>query len=131
MLSYNEHGEHINMAQLDRLTIIGFKSIRALEDFKLANLNVLIGGNGAGKSNFIDFFRMLRAMMELPLPGLAGVSLRAYIADGGGSDNFLFNAPNVTEQIEVGTRFGPNGYRFKLAPTVDKTFIMNDDARFY
>ena len=41
------------MAQpLDKITIKGFKSIRSLEDFKLQPLNVLIGGNGAGKSNF-------------------------------------------------------------------------------
>jgi len=127
-----EHGEHINMAQaLDSLTIKGFKSIRALEDFKLTNLNVLIGGNGAGKSNFIDFFRMLRAMMELPLPGLTSANLKAYIADGGGSDDFLFNGPKITEQIEVETRFGLNGYRFKLAPTADETFIINDEARYY
>jgi predicted ATPase len=120
------------MAQaLDKLTIKGFKSIRALEDFKLTNLNVLIGGNGAGKSNFIDFFRMLRAMMQLPLPGLPSANLQAYIADGGGSDDFLFNGPKITEQIEVETRFGPNGYRFKLAPTADETFIINDEARYY
>jgi len=67
---------------------------------------------------------MLRAMMELPLPGLASASLKAYIADGGGSDDFLFNGPKITEQIEVETRFGPNGYRFKLAPTADETFIV-------
>lgn len=30
---------------LDNLTIKGFKSIRALENFELTNLNVLIGGN--------------------------------------------------------------------------------------
>ena len=116
---------------LDKLTIKGFKSIRLLENFELTNLNVLIGGNGAGKSNFIDFFRLLRAMMELPLPGLANSSLQAYIADGGGSDDFLFNGPKVTEQIEVETRFGDNGYRFKLAPTTDETFIINDEARYY
>lgn len=120
------------MAQsLDKLTIKGFKSIQTLEDFELTNLNVLIGGNGAGKSNFIDFFRMLRAMMELPLPGLDNASLRAYVADGGGSDDFLFNGPKITQQIEVVTRFGPNGYRFKLAPTADETFIINDEARYY
>jgi len=120
------------MAQaLDKLTIKGFKSILALEDFELANLNVLIGGNGAGKSNFIDFFRMLRAMMELPLPGLTSASLSAYIADGGGSDDFLFNGPKVTEQIEIETRFGPNGYRFRLAPTANETFIINHEARYY
>lgn len=116
---------------LDKITIKGFKSIRALEDFDLSNLNALIGGNGAGKSNFIDFFRLLRAMLELPLPDLASASLKTYIADGGGSDDFLFNGPKVTEQIEIVTRFGPNGYRFKLAPTVDESFIINDEARYY
>ncbi|MCH7559652.1 MAG: AAA family ATPase [Planctomycetes bacterium] len=116
---------------LDKLTIKGFKSIRTLENFELTNLNVLIGGNGAGKSNFIDFFRMLRAMMELPLPGLTSANLKAYIADGGGSDDFLFNGPKITEQIEVETKFGPNGYRFKLAPTADDTFIINDEAKYF
>ena len=116
---------------LDKLTIKGFKSIRAIEDFELTNLNVLIGGNGAGKSNFIDFFRMLRAMMELPLPGLTSASLKTYIADGGGSDDFLFNGPKITEQIEIETRFGLNGYRFKLTPTADETFIINDEAMYY
>jgi predicted ATPase len=120
------------MAQaLDKLTIKGFKSILSLEDFELTHLNVLIGGNGAGKSNFIDFFRMLRAMMKLPLPALPSANLQAYIADGGGSDDFLFNGPKITEQIEVETRFGPNGYRFKLAPTADETFLINDEARYY
>ncbi len=120
------------MAQtLDKLTIKGFKSIQSLDDFELTNLNLLIGGNGAGKSNFIDFFRMLRAMMELPLPGLTNASLHAYIFDSGGSDDFLFNGPKITEQIEVETRFGPNGYRFKLSPTADETFIINEEARYY
>jgi predicted ATPase len=116
---------------LDRLTIKGFKSIQSLENFKLRNLNVLIGGNGAGKSNFIDFFRLLRAMMELPLPELNRANLKAYITDGGGSDDFLFNGPKITKQIEIVTYFGHNGYRFKLAPTTDETFIINDEARYY
>lgn len=120
------------MAQsLDKITIKGFKSIRILEDFELSNMNILIGSNGAGKSNFIDFFRMLRAMLELPLPGLPSASLRTYIADGGGSDDFLFNGPKITQQIEVETRFGLNGYRFKLAPTADATFIIIDEERYY
>ena len=49
---------------LDKLSIRGFKSIRDLQNFELNNLNVLIGSNGAGKSNFIEDFRMLRAMIE-------------------------------------------------------------------
>jgi predicted ATPase len=120
------------MAQaLDKLTIKGFKSIRKLEGFQLTNLNILIGGNGVGKSNLIDFFRMLRAMLELSLPDLGSSNLEAYIADGGGSDDFLFNGPKTTDQIEIETRFGFNGYRFKLAPTMNETFIINEEARYF
>jgi predicted ATPase len=117
-------------ASLDTMTIKGFKSIQSLENFKLKKLNVLIGGNGAGKSNLIDFFRLLRAMMELPLPDLGSSNLAAYIADGGGSDDFLYGGPKVTAHIEIETRFGGNGYRFKLAPTVNATFIIKDEARY-
>lgn len=116
---------------LDRLTIKGFKSIQSLEGFELRSLNILIGGNGAGKSNFVDFFRLLRAMMELPLPHLQNSSLKTYIADGGGSDDFLFNGPRTTKCIEVELRFGQNGYRFKLVPTSDETFTIDDEARYY
>ena len=116
---------------LDQLTIKGFKSIKNLEDFKLTNLNLLIGGNGAGKSNFIDFFRLLRAMMELSLPELSKSSLTTYIQDGGGSGDFLFNGLKATQMIEVETKFGENGYRFKLVPTADELFSINDEATYY
>jgi predicted ATPase len=115
---------------LSKLTIKGFKSIRSLENFELSKMNVLIGGNGAGKSNFIDFFRLLRAMMELSLPELESSNLKAFIADGG-SDDFLFNGPKVTPQIEVEMYFGNNGYRFKLAPTSEGTFLINREERLY
>lgn len=116
---------------LDKLTITGFKSIKTLENFELKNLNVLIGGNGAGKSNFIDFFRLLRAMMRLSLPGLHNVNLQSFISDGGGISDFLFNGPKGTEQIEIEVLFGDNGYRFKLAPTADEKVLINDEERYY
>ena len=116
---------------LNKITIKGFKSIRSLVDFELTKLNVLIGGNGAGKSNFIDFFRLLRAMMELSLPNLGSSSLKTYIADGGGSDDFLFNGPKVTAHIEAEMYFGDNGYRFKLVPTTEETFLIDDESRYY
>lgn len=116
---------------LDRLTIKGFKSIKSLEDFELGKLNIMIGGNGAGKSNFIDFFRLLRAMMELSLPGLERSSLQSFVKDGGGANDFLFNGPKVTNQIEVRLRFGDNGYGFKLAPTADQSFLINDEERYW
>ncbi len=116
---------------LDRLTIRGFKSIESLESFELTSLNVLVGANGAGKSNFIEVFRLLRAMMGLPLPGLSNSSLRSYVADGGGSDDFLFGGPKETQTIDVEMRFGENGYRFKLYPTMEEELIVADEARLY
>lgn len=43
-------------SSLDKLAIRGFKSIRELDGFELKKLNVFVGANGAGKSNFISFF---------------------------------------------------------------------------
>lgn len=41
--------------QLSRMTIHGFKSIKSC-DISFGKINVLIGSNGAGKSNFYFFF---------------------------------------------------------------------------
>lgn len=112
---------------LDKLTIKGFKSIRSLEDFRLRNLNVLIGANGAGKTNFIDFFRLLRAMMELSLAGLSYASLQSFIKDSGGIDDFLFNGPRITQDIETKLHFGSNGYAFRLSPTADEDGLISDE----
>lgn len=116
---------------LDKITIKGFESIQSLENFELKPLNVLIGGNGAGKSNFIDFFRLLRAMMQLPLPNLESTNLQTFIQSGGGCHDFLFNGPKVTSHIEAEMFFGENGYRFKLSPTTEETFLIIDEERYY
>lgn len=53
---------------LEQVTIKGFKSIRSLESLKLGQLNVLIGQNGVGKSNFIQTFRLLETLQNQSLP---------------------------------------------------------------
>jgi len=108
---------------LDKLTIKGFKSIQNLENFELKNLNVLIGGNGAGKSNLISFFKMLRSLMD--------GTLNRYIRDNGGASDVLFNGRKVTEKMEFETRFGPRGFRFKLVPTPNNSCAIEDEARYY
>lgn len=53
-----------NMAyKLERVQVAGFKSIREL-DIELRDLNVLIGANGSGKSNFIEVFRLLNMILQ-------------------------------------------------------------------
>ena len=107
---------------LDKLTIKGFKSIRELDDFELKSLNILIGGNGAGKSNLVEFFRMMSAMMKPD-------GLKEYVA--GNADAFLFGGPKQTPAISVKMAFGKNGYDFELAPTQDGFFLINNERRHY
>jgi predicted ATPase len=108
---------------LDRLTIRGFKSIKNLEDFDLKKLNVLVGANGAGKSNLISFFIMLRAMSE---EGLA-----EFITTNGGADGFLFNGPKETTQIEAGLKFGYNEYEFTLTSTTSVKLMVKQETVVY
>lgn len=107
---------------LDKLTLKGFKSIKKLEDFELRSLNVLVGANGAGKSNFVDFFRMLSAMMKEG-------GLKEFIA--GQADGYLFGGPLTTPEMKVEMVFGPNGYDFTLYPNDDGFFVIKDERRHY
>ena len=108
---------------LDKLTIRGFKSIRELEDFEFKSLNVLIGANGAGKSNLISFFRMLQAIIN--------GNLNDYVRDSGGISDLLFNGRKTTRSLEFSTRFGPRGYRFKIKPGPSEDWALTDEARYY
>lgn len=108
---------------LDQISIQGYKSIRELKEFKLGKLNVLIGANGAGKSNLVDFFRMLRAMAE--------GGLRSFVTNGGGGDCFFYNGPKVTRLISAELNFGQNAYRFSLAPTADSEIMVQSEASLW
>ena len=80
------------MAILRRVTLNGFKSIKTM-DLELRPLNVLIGANGAGKSNLVSFFKMLNEMM-------AG-RLQQYIGTTGRAQSVLHFGPKVTPQMEA------------------------------
>lgn len=98
---------------INRISLHGFKSIESLENFELHQLNVLIGANGAGKSNFVDYFRMLRAF--------ADEGFQQFVNDAGGGDGFFFLGPKVTSEIKSRIEFGSNAYEFWLRPTAGGT----------
>jgi predicted ATPase len=110
-------------APLDKLSISGFKSIQDLQDFELKNINILIGSNGSGKSNFIDFFRLLREFIN--------GNLLSYVKKSGGISDIMFNGRKSTQQIEFQTRFGPRGFRFSLEPDAGDSCIVKEEDRFY
>ena len=106
------------MPRLDRVTVRGFKSIRALEDFELGSLNALIGPNGAGKSNFIDLFRLLD---QIPLQGL-----QVFVAEQGGPDALLFGGRKRTDCIDMALFFGINAYMFSLIPVNNRMAFLKE-----
>ena len=71
------------------------------------SLNVLIGANGAGKSNFVEFFHLLRELVDQ--------RLQTFVNTTGGADAYLDLGPKVTRQIVAKLRFGKNGYELHLS----------------
>ncbi len=109
--------------QIDKITLRGFKSIKDLQDFPLKSLNILIGANGAGKSNFIDFFRLLRAIIDGSLPG--------FVREHGGSDGFFFLGPKYTRRIAARLEFGQHVYEFNLVPTSSAELMFEGQQIHY
>jgi len=110
------------MTRLARLSVRGFKSIRELDDFELMNLNVLIGANGAGKSNFISLFRMLAEVLDQ--------RLQLFVKSEDGPDTLLFGGRKRTQRLEVRLYFGKNGYQFVLAPAARQLVFAEEHTYF-
>lgn len=111
------------MSSVTSLTVSGYKSIRELKDFRLNNLNVLIGANGAGKSNFINLFRLLNEMYEQ--------QLQLYVQKQGGPDSLLHFGRNVTDRLHAEFYFSANGYKFDLIPTSDNRLIFEKELSWF
>lgn len=120
---------------LQMITIKGFKSIESLIKLELLPINVLIGGNGAGKSNLIEFFKMLRAMMGMRLAEFQNEkpSLSKFFGSKGGIDSFLFGGLKKTSQISAEFIFNDsrNGYKFSIGPTADGQFSIREEASYF
>lgn len=108
---------------IKQLTIKGFKSIKLLDKFQLNSLNVLIGANGVGKSNFISYFRMLGEMMAL--------HLQTWTTNQGSADRIVSFGVKETSKIQSFIEFGLNGYLFELEPTVDGEFSFFSEKLFF
>ncbi len=104
---------------LQTITLKGFRSIGELNRLSLNNINILIGANGAGKSNFIEFFRMMRAIVD--------GALSRYIRNRGGGSGFFHLGPKHTPRIQVELDFGDLGYRFDLCLTASDGMQLIDE----
>ena len=107
------------MTRLTRIQIEGFKSIREM-DLELRPLNVLIGANGAGKSNFIEVFRLLNEIVYQNLQG--------YVAKKGGANRFLRFGEPITKVIELSFFFDEDKYVCKLAPNELDNLVLFEEG---
>jgi predicted ATPase len=112
-------------ARMTKLTLKGFKTVRELVDFEPRDLNILIGANGAGKSNFLSFFRMLSWMLVPP------GGLQEYVGREGAASSLLFDGPERTHEIEAEltlmTETGENQYAFRLVFAARDTLIFTHE----
>jgi predicted ATPase len=107
---------------LDRMQIEGIKSIREL-DLPLRKLNVLIGANGAGKSNLIGVFGLLSQLVD--------GRLQAAVARGGGVAVLLHHGPKQTAEMRLTLHFGKNGYEARLAPAQGGGVFFEEERCWY
>lgn len=107
---------------LDRIEIEGYKSIRKL-NLKLEPINILIGSNGVGKSNFISFFKLVNNIYE---QRLKQYSLK------NGANNLLHFGRKQTEFIKGYLNFGNNAYSFILESNNDGgLFILEENSIYH
>lgn len=110
---------------LDNITIRGFKSIKSLEQLALTPINVLVGANGSGKSNFIGAFSFLQAIRD--------GQLQDYVRRAGGAEQILHFGSRVTNGIylRVSFRGGVNQYEILMQPTADDGLYVADETVFF
>lgn len=112
--------------RLTSLEIRGFKSISYNNPMTLhfGDVNILLGANGAGKSNVVSFFKMLGFMM-------AG-KFQQYIAENGTGQMFLHYGAKKTPAISASLRFdSPQGnhdvYSFSLSNAIPNRLIVSTE----
>jgi predicted ATPase len=82
---------------IKEITIRGFRSIAAVEKLPLGTINVLIGANGSGKSNFVGAFAFLG--------DISTESLSNYVQAAGGAERVLHFGSKTTKEIYLGLSF--------------------------
>lgn len=108
---------------LNQITVKGFKSIKALEHFPLSALNLLIGANGAGKSNFIKALTLLNTLIDK--------KLQLWIGREGGADDILYFGQKITSELQIEWHYSLSTehihYQCTLIPAHD-TLIFAKEA---
>ena len=124
-------GDRIRPSRLTRLKLERYKSFRS-EEVTFGDVTVLLGANGAGKSNLVSFFGMLGF--------LSTGALQESIGRAGRSDSLLFagrrTSPQLSAELEfVGTgakgRSTTTTYQMRLGDAAPDTLIFLEERVRY
>ncbi len=112
---------------LERILLKGYKSIGEAE-IELRPVNVLIGANGAGKSNFISLFQFMNRVVNQ--------RMQTYVAQAGGADQILHYGRKTTERLDITFWFVQlgnfaNGYECSLVPTAEDLLVFAEEAVYF
>jgi predicted ATPase len=116
-----------NKIKLKNVMIRGYKSIAfdTPVELSLDAVNILLGANGAGKSNIISFFKMLSYMMSK--------SFARYVEMAGAANSILHYGAKRTPFLEGNLTFSndensKDTYHFKLTSAAPDRLIITEET---
>ncbi len=104
---------------IQNIKLYNYKSIMSC-DLSLQNTNIIIGANGAGKSNLLSFFDLMRAFTQEEL-------LQSHVARKGGPDAFLRFGRKHTKAFSAALIVADIPYRFTLEATEGDTVFFAEE----
>lgn len=114
------------MIRISALEVSGFKSL-SHATLGLSALNVLIGANGAGKSNLLSLFKLLNFAMS-------GI-LQLYVQRQGGASKILHHGPKHTQElavrIDLASDTGVNSYSARWVHGAGDRLIFAEESITY
>lgn len=111
--------------KIKHIELKGYKSIAFDTPLQLdmGNINILLGANGAGKSNIISFFKMLGYMMS--------GSLQLFVEQAGTNQKFLNYGSQKTPTLCAELRFENSSsydiYKFSLTHAIPDRLIISSE----
>ena len=115
--------------ELKSIELKGFKSVDAEgQTVELGPVTVMLGANGAGKSNLVSFFKMLNYMTT--------GALQQYVADQGFADSLLYFGAKTTSEIYARLLFedvrAKDEYAFILSrDATGRLFVQDETVVFH
>lgn len=102
---FSSFAKNVDVSRMEKVCIKGYKSFQDIT-LELGQINILIGSNGSGKSNFLSFFEFLNKIYEQ--------KMTEYVALNGGVDKFFHKGSKVTDVIQAEVFWKTNRYQIQL-----------------